>query len=565
MRESQVPYGEGREVTRACGRPEEAGGSVADQVDDQGISPNDEHSGEGPTRRAFVVGGAAIGAAGALAGARPAAPSRSQAKLIEQAVSVAAPKHASLNDIEHVVILMQENRSFDHYFGTMSGVRGFSDPAVPTQNVGGQTYPIFDQFGYQPGTGPDPSGYLQPFNLRNNPPTVDGETTNDIDHSWPTQHLSWNNGALDSFISAHLSADGTENAPLTMGYYSSKELAFYFALADAFTVCDGYHCSVLGPTDPNRLMAMSAWIDPNGTAGGPVVETFTDRIAEYGALSWETMPQRLLAAGVSWKVYNDPLALLALSPLPYFSAYNDPLSATGIELIAKALTPTYPGDFAADVASGSLPAVSWIMSPLAECEHPAAPPEYGEYLVHKVLHTLVSNPDVWAKTVLFVVYDENGGFFDHVPPPTAPANTAGEYLTTLPSAAGGIAGPIGLGFRTPCLVVSPFSRGGYKYSGILDHTSLLRFIETRFGVEVPNLTAWRRGVTGDMTGALALAKPPNTGVPSLPKPTLGNTKIAEEAVLNALAGTLDVGIPYPPPTANVMPKQAAKPKRPPVP
>ena len=537
---------------------------MADQVDDQEVSSHGEHPGEGPTRRAFVVGGAAIGAAGALAGGRPA-PSRAQAKLIEDAVAVSAPGRASLNDIEHVVVVMQENRSFDHYFGTMSGVRGFSDPAVPTQNVGGQTYPIFDQFGYQPGTGPDPSGYLQPFNLRNNPPLVDGETTNDIDHSWPTQHLSWNNGALDSFITAHLPVDGAENVPLTMGYYSSKELAFYFALANAFTVCDGYHCSVLGPTDPNRLMAMSAWIDPHGTAGGPVVQTFTNRIAEYGALSWETMPQRLLAAGVSWKVYNDPLALLALSPLPYFKAYNDPLSVTGLELIAKALTPTYPGDFAADVASGSLPSVSWIMSPLAECEHPAAPPEYGEYLVHQVLRTLVSNPDVWAKTVLFVVYDENGGFFDHVPPPAAPAGTSGEYLTTLPSAAGGIAGPIGLGFRTPCLVISPFSRGGYLYSGTLDHTSLLRFIETRFGVEVPNLTAWRRGVTGDMTGALALANPPNTHVPALPKPSLGNTKIAEEAVLNALAGTLDVGIPYPPPTANVMPSQAKTPKRPPVP
>jgi phospholipase C len=537
---------------------------VADQVDDTHVSsPGEEDRGYAPTRREFVVGGAAIGAAGALAGARPA---RAQARLIEAAASTEVSKQASLNDIRHVVILMQENRSFDHYFGTMSSVRGFSDPAVPRQTVGGKTYPIYDQFGFKPGTGPDPAGYLQPFNLKNNPPTVDGETTNDIDHSWPTQHRSWNNGALDSFIGAHLAADGAQNGPLTMGYYTSRELAFYFALANAFTVCDGYFCSVLGPTDPNRLMAMSAWIDPAGTAGGPVVRTFTNRLAEYGALSWETMPERLLAAGVSWKVYNDPLALLALSPLPYFAAYNDPLSVTGLELISRALVPTYPGDFASDVASGSLPAVSWIMSPLAECEHPAAPPEYGEYLVHQVLFTLVSNPEVWAHTALFIVYDENGGFFDHVPPPTAPSGTAGEYLTgTLPAAAGGIAGPIGLGFRTPCLVVSPFSRGGYRYSGVLDHTSLLRFIETRFGVAVPNLTAWRREATGDMTGALALANPPNTHVPALPTPTLGNTKIAEEAVLDALAGTLDVGTPYPLPASNRMPAQAATPIRPPVP
>jgi phospholipase C len=213
---------------------------------------------------------------------------------------------------------------------------------------------------------------------------------------------------------------------VTMGYFTKSELAFYYALADAFTICDGYHCSVLGPTDPNRIMSLSASIDPNGTGGGPVVETFSDRLAEISTLSWETMPEALLKAGVSWKVYNDPLGLIGLSPLPYFKAYNDPLSITGLELIANALTPTYPGDFAADVAAGTLPSVSWIMSPLAECEHPAAPPEFGEYLVQQVLTTLVANPDVWASTALFIVYDENGGFFDHVPPPTAPLGTADE-------------------------------------------------------------------------------------------------------------------------------------------
>ena len=255
-----------------------------------------------------------------------------------------------------------------------------------------------------------------------------------------------------------------------------------------------------------------------------------------------------------------------LSPLPYFKAYNNPLSITGLELIARGLTPTYPGNFASDVAAGKLPSVSWIIPPLAECEHPAAPPEYGEYLVQQILSTLVSNPSVWAQTVFIVVYDENGGFFDHVPPPVPPAGTAGEYLTgTLPSAASGISGPVGLGFRTPCLVISPFSRGGYKYSGVLDHTSLLRLIETRFGVEVPNLSAWRRSVTGDMTGALALANAPVTAVPSLPATSLGDTSVAEQAVLNALAGSLDVGIPYPLPKSNSMPAQESTPSRPTVP
>jgi phospholipase C len=364
---------------------------------------------------------------------------------------------------------------------------------------------------------------------------------------------------MTGFIDAHLAADGDANGPVTMGYYNRSDLAFYYALADAFTVCDGYHSSVLGPTDPNRLMAMSASIDPAGMAGGPVVETFTNRPAEYGKLSWTTMPERLLAAGVSWKVYNDPTGL---SPLPYFKAYDNPLSVTGIELIARALASTYPGTFASDVASGAsgkLPSVSWIIPPLAECEHPAAPPEYGEYLVQQILGTLVSSPEVWAQTVFLVIYDENGGFFDHVPPPAAPAGTPGEDLTgTLPSSASGIAGPVGLGFRTPCLVISPFSRGGYLCPQTFDHTSTLRFIETRFCVQVPNLSAWRRSITGDLTAALNLTVPPVTGVPALPPTSLpGDTSVAEQAVLNALAGTLDVGIPYPIPGANSMPAQEA--------
>jgi phospholipase C len=523
------------------------------------------------TRRAFMVGGAsaALGAtaalsatvAGRVGGQRKI--TDTQARLLDK-VTAAATGSASLSDVKHIVILMQENRSFDHYFGTLSGVRGFSDPSVLHQANGA---PVFNQYGYQPGTGVDPTGLMQPFNLLNKPPAENGEATNDISHGWTTQHQSWNSGKMDSFIKAHLAADGNTNGPVTMGYFTRSELAFYYALADAFTVCDNYFCSVLGPTDPNRLMAISANIDPSGKAGGPVITTATDRIAMTGALNWKTMPEALLEAGVSWKVYNDPTGILGLGVLSYFKNYTNPFSITGLELIAKGLTPSYPGDFQSDVKNGTLPSVSWIVPPLAECEHPAAPPEWGEYLVQQILNTLVSNPEVWAQTVFIVNYDENGGFFDHVPPPTAPAGTAGEYLTgTLPSSAGGIAGPVGLGFRTPCLVISPFSAGGYKYSGTLDHTSTLRLIESRFKVTVPNLSAWRRSVTGDFTGALALVNPPVTKVPSLPSTSIGsNVTVVEEAVLNALAGTLDVGIPYPLPTSNSMPSQETTPARPPVP
>ncbi|MBC3839730.1 phospholipase [Streptacidiphilus sp. 4-A2] len=519
----------------------------------------------GISRRGLITGASAAGAAAVIGGSALGRPSAKQSRLIDTLLTAASGSAPGLGDIQHVVVLMQENRSFDHYFGTLSGVRGFSDPNVPVRSVGGSSYPVFDQFGFQPGVGAGSSGYLQPFHLLSDPPLEDGQTTNDIDHSWATQHLSWNGGAMDSFITSHLAADGATNGPVTMGYYTRQDLAFYYALADAFTVCDGYFCSVLGPTDPNRLMLMSASIDPEGINGGPVVETFSDRLAEYGKLSWETMPERLLAAGVSWKVYNDPIGLLALNPLPYFKNYNDPLSITGLELIGRGLTPTYPGNFQSDVANGTLPAVSWIIPPVAECEHPAAPPQYGEYFVQEVLATLVSNPEVWAQTAVFIVYDENGGFFDHVVPPTAPQGTPGEWLSTLPSAAGGVNGPIGLGFRTPALVVSPFTAGGLRYSGTLDHTSVLRFIETRFGVGVPNLSAWRRGVTGDFTGAFNFTTAPNPAFPTLPPVSLGDTSTAEQAVLNALAGTLDVGIPYPLPDSNSMPVQETSPSRPEVP
>lgn len=279
------------------------------------------------------------------------------------------------------------------------------------------------------------------------------------------------------------------------------------------------------------------------------------------------MPEQLSAAGISWKVYNDPTALFELSPFPYFKTFFEPSTPAQVAMAAQALSYTYPTSFDADVAAGTLPSVSWILPPLAECEHPAAPPEYGEYLVQQILQTLVSNPAVWSQTVFIVTYDENGGFFDHIPPPTPPSGTAGEYLTVnpLPPDASGIAGPVGLGFRVPCLVISPFSRGGYMSSHTFDHTSTLRFLETLFGVQVPNLSSWRRSVTGDLTKALALSLPPDPTVPTLPATSLGDTTVAEQAVINALAGTEDVGIAYPPPTSNRMPTQETTPTRPHVP
>jgi phospholipase C len=344
-----------------------------------------------------------------------------------------------------------------------------------------------------------------------------GECTNDITHNWGPQHRSFNGGRMDRFVVEHLQADGAANGPLTMGYYERADLAYYHALADAFTLCDGYHCSVMGPTDPNRLYSISGTIDPEGKQGGPLLETDTKGVSSSGSaynFTWTTMPEQLRAAGVTWKVYGTPDASLDNLLLDFTKYRTDP------ELAANAFTPTFPADFQADAAAGSLPQVSWVLAPLAETEHPPSAPVLGEYATSQVLDALTANPAVWAKTAFFVTWDENGGFFDHVPPPVAPPGTPGEYVTVnpLPASAEGISGPIGLGFRVPLLVISPFSRGGFVSSDVFDHTSLLRFLETRFGAEVPNLSAWRRSVTGDLTSAFNFAAPDNS-IPNITQPS----------------------------------------------
>ena len=329
---------------------------------------------------------------------------------------------------------------------------------------------------------------------------------------------------MDGFVTSKLALN--QNAAiLSMGYYTRADLAFYYALADAFTICDNYFCSVMGPTDPNRLYTMAASIDPDGKNGGPLLETLTTQRSSFtGALTYTTMPEQLEARGISWKVYSSPDSnalggILSDNVLPYFKNFQDPSSP----LNQKGLVPIFPNDFLADVASGNLPQVSWLIAPLANSEHPPAPTLLGENTLSLIVSALMAQPTLWSQTVLFFSYDENGGFFDHVPPATPPPGTPGEFITAPsvpdPAAAGvpPISGPIGLGFRVPMLVISPFSRGGLVSSDLFDHTSVLRFLETRFGAEVPNLSAWRRATVGDLTTAFNF-KAPDASVPGLPSP-----------------------------------------------
>ena len=449
-----------------------------------------------------------------------------------------------LTDIEHVVILIQENRSFDHYFGSYRGVRGFSDPSTAFQ----QPNPA--------NTSSPPIGKLLPYRLDTQ--TTNAACTHDITHDWVSQHQSWNSGAMDGFVTSRVVANAND-AVLTMGYYNRGDIPYYYALADAFTICDNYFCSVIGPTDPNRLYTMAASLDPDGKNGGPVLQTVvTNRNEFYGRLSYTTMPEQLQARGISWKVYSSPDetilgGILSDNVLSYFQNYQDPASV----LHQNAFGPIFPTDFLADVVSGNLPQVSWLVGSVLTSDHPPAPSLFGENVLSLIVGALMANPSIWAKTVLFLTFDENGGFFDHVSPITAPPGTPGEYVTAAaapdPTSIGNpaISGPIGLGFRVPMLVISPFSRGGFVTPDVFDHTSLLRFLETRFGAEVPNLSAWRRATVGDLTSALNL-KAPDKSIPTLP-PTIPAVSEAIRQCADNLAGFT----PYAVPATQTTPTQEA--------
>jgi len=453
------------------------------------------------TRRDVLKAGAAGAAGAGMLGALGESALRAMA---------APPRCGRLKDIDHVVILMQENRSFDHYFGRYRGVRGFADPkALKLHDGSGNT--VFAQPGYNH---PGFNGHLHPFRLRTSKGEGCAGNLDNPNHDWGTQHRMWHNGRMDHFLSEQEKIQGDQGAPVTMGYHERGDIPFYYALADAFTICDAFHSSVIGPTDPNRLYAMSATLDFDGRHGGPLLETLVaKRASKAGKFTWKTYPEQLSAHGIGWKVYTAGSGGIFQNVLPYFRRFQ-----THADLHARGIDPTYPGDFLADIQSGHLPKVSWVLPQLTQTEHPPFPPDGGEYAASQVLKALTDHPKLWAKTALFVTYDENGGYFDHVRPLVAPRGTHGEYVTVsqLPSAAQGIRGPIGLGFRVPTLVVSPFSRGGFVCSERFDHTSILQFLEARFGVEVPNLTHWRRSVTGDMTSAFNFVKP-NRSVPHLPQ------------------------------------------------
>jgi phospholipase C len=472
-------------------------------------------TGPGVSRRRFLqytgLGAAAAATVGMGAGAAAAATTPA-AKGLPKGFS------GTIADVKHVVLLMQENRSFDHYFGTLRGVRGFGDKQVLSYPNGTT---IFQQ--------PDPArtdlGYLLPYNLTD-------QTDGDLDHSWEGDHEARNGGLWNNWVAA--------KSEETMGYFTRDEIPFQYAVADAFTICDGYHQGIMAPTSPNR---MYFW---TGTSSGWTSNP-DDYTVDFGSdadtAEVTTYPELLQKAGVSWQVYtNDQvgdsgsfpdffLGDYGDNPLWFYQQYNSTNSRNGgtSELAKRGAVTPWQTDagapalsqshaayvlssFINDVKSNSLPQVSWIVAPAGYCEHPSYTPDYGAHYVNTVLQTLFSNPEVWKNTALFITYDEHDGFFDHQLPPFPETSVTDEYIDGL---------PIGPGTRVPMLIASPWTRGGYVDSNVYNHTSMLEFLATWTGVKPANVTPWRASITGDLTTAFDF-KNPDFSIPGN-IPTLSQT------------------------------------------
>ena len=434
--------------------------------------------------------------------------------LIRKAMAIPANNQKrSIMDVEHVVIFTQENRSFDHYLGMLNGVRGLSDPRA-VQLPGGK--PVY----YQATSTEHPDGYVLPFH---------GDSTATKAYTVGGSDMSHQSDLTLVHGGKHDRWGASKQLFQRMAYYTAGDLPFYYALANAFTVCDHYHCSTLTQTNPNRLHLWSG-CNGGGKVGGDPDMNNSGASIRY---AWKTYPERLQDKGISWKVYQeadnfDDNMLELFANFQGLKA-SDPLAVNGLTRLSQSQS---TGDylvaaFRKDLEQKTLPAVSWIVTAADLSEHPNHEPAKGENVCAKLIAALVDHPDMFARTVFIVNYDENGGFFDHMPPPLPPLSAADGYSSASvdgeSKSYGGTEAnpgkqPIGLGIRVPAIVVSPWTRGGWVCSEIFDHTSTLRFLEKRFGVVEENISGWRRAVCGDMSSVFDF-ETPNLGLDTLKLPS----------------------------------------------
>ena len=435
--------------------------------------------------------------------------------------ALSIPAHnrtGTIDDVEHIVILMQENRSFDHYFGTMRGVRGFADPRAVKLSTGRSVW-------HQP----NGAGFLLPFR-----PDVEdlGQTfLPDPPHGWADTHAAWNAGQYDRWV--------PNKGVTTMTYHTRRDLPYQFALADAFTICDNYHCSLMGPTDPNRYHMWTGWVGNDGAAGGPVITNAEaglrlvdlPRAPGAGRHLVEDLPGRRRGPGRGrvlgldrGRVHRELRRQLPalLPPVPGRGARHaagrpseDGHEHPRTESRARSRCSTSSGKTCATADCRTCRGSS---RPRRIANTRTGSPASARGTCRRSSTSSRATPTSGARWRLFITYDEEGGFFDHLVPPTPP-QTRAQGLSTVeitneifPGDAGHASGPYGLGVRVPMLVVSPWSRGGWVNSQVFDHTSLIRFLEARFAHHHPdlvetNITPWRRAVAGDLTTAFDFKTP----------------------------------------------------------
>ncbi|HEY4461071.1 MAG TPA: phospholipase C, phosphocholine-specific [Streptosporangiaceae bacterium] len=471
-------------------------------------------------RRAAAVTGAAVVASvspatGALAG-----------------TGATRGRHGDIRDIKHVVILMQENRSFDHYFGSLRGVRGFGDRSTITLPGG---YPVWQQPTTAPGQ--PVTGTQYPWRLASGTfsgaqppsPEVGAQNYGGTDHSWESQHGAWYGGLMNAWYHA-------KGGATTLGYLNRDDIPYHYALADAYTIGDAYHCSVLSATGPNRTYLWSGTINADREHGSFVAYSGGDELGKF--LSWPSYPETLQAAGMSWKIYqgSDNYGDNGAEYFARFAKYDPGQGGTpapgvvwydnGVATVPEPYDPeARNGDNLAlaikkDVLAGTLPQVSWVVTNQQYSEHPDGAPHDGAYYIDQVLKALNADPDVFNSTLVIIDFDENDGQFDHVPPPVPAPGTTDEFYLETSLAPAPL--PVGLGFRVPLLLISPWTRGGWVTSEVSDHTSVIQFLEKwTEALGTPaicrNISAWRRSVCGDLTSAFDFAHPV-FGLPDLPDP-----------------------------------------------
>lgn len=481
------------------------------------------------SRRRFMALGA--GAVGAAAVGSLLPPS------LQAALASPVPP-GGLDSIEHIVLLMQENRAFDHYFGTLRGVRGFGDRNALTLRTGRTVY---EQ--------PDRDSVVVPYPIRDaaGAQRMDTQNVDALDHEWAGGQAAVAAGWHDGWIPAKTAA--------TMAHYDRQDIPFQFELAESFTVCDAYHCSVPTSTAPNRNYWVSGYT--GFEADGSRAVTNDSYMPWHGGYTWTTVPERLETAGVSWRTYQEwdnftdnnleyfvrfknivhallghpvlvpyqfPTLAALYAALPLLPAEVQDLLLRCLDegvarldgpdrrLYDRALRRERPGTladvFRADVEAGTLPQVSYLVPSTVDSEHPmGSSPAASATLVYKILDAVASDPETWSKTAIFLNFDENDGYYDHVPPPLPPWEVVEEYVGDK---------PLGLGPRVPMTVISPWTVGGYVCSQVFDHTSITRFLERRFGFTQPEITGWRRTVAGDLTSAFDFDNPRSR--PSLTPP-----------------------------------------------